>query len=153
MRLKCCSHGAIATAIFISTICPVRYQCKCSHGAIATTTLNSIQPIKCNKQTQVQSRRVNSLLDVFLNMKISVKNVLNILQGECTLTFMYCLSLQMKSYFATYEEFFQENLPKLHSHFEKQGPNPRFIHNRLVRFLFSISVVFFGLNLTAPDFP
>ena len=40
------------------------------------------------------------------------------------MTFMYCLYLQMKSYFATYEEFFQENLPKLHSHFEKQGLTP-----------------------------
>ena len=57
-------------------------------------------------------------------MEISVKNVLNILQIECTLTYMYCLSFQMKSYFATYEEFFQENLPKLHSHFEKQGLTP-----------------------------
>lgn len=31
---------------------------------------------------------------------------------------------QMKSYFATYEEFFFENLPKLHAHFEKQGLTP-----------------------------
>ena len=34
------------------------------------------------------------------------------------------LFTQMKSYFATYEEFFQENLSKLHAHFEKQGLTP-----------------------------
>lgn len=30
----------------------------------------------------------------------------------------------MQSYFSTYEEFFAENLPKLHSHFKKQAITP-----------------------------
>ena len=30
----------------------------------------------------------------------------------------------MKSYFQAFEEFFEENLPKLYSHFEKQSLTP-----------------------------
>ena len=39
-------------------------------------------------------------------------------------SWLYFFSLQMKSYFASYEEFFLENLPKLHSHFEKANLTP-----------------------------
>ena len=48
---KGCSHSVTASAIFYHN--KRKIKCKCSRGAIATVTLNSIQPINCDKQIAV----------------------------------------------------------------------------------------------------
>lgn len=48
----------------------------------------------------------------------------NLLNGPCQVAFFRVDEGMMKSYFDTYDEFFLENMPQLHQHFEKQSLTP-----------------------------
>ncbi|CAE1277848.1 TBC1D14 [Acanthosepion pharaonis] len=48
----------------------------------------------------------------------------NLLNGPCQVAFFRVDEGMMKSYFDTYDEFFLENMPQLHRHFEKQCLTP-----------------------------
>ena len=63
---KGCSHSVIASAIFYHSKCRIKYKCSC--GAIATMTLNSIQPINCDKQIAVTIAPCECTVRVYLHL-------------------------------------------------------------------------------------
>lgn len=61
---------------------------------------------------------------LYLNPPQAFHCFANLLNKSCQLAFFRLDQQVMQSYFATYEEYFQEHMPKLYQHFQEQNLTP-----------------------------